>query len=292
VVTEDGWILCFGELVLGSQALVVNKFYSGRVFLPYPTVPWPTREQEIQWIPVRALCIGSFKPPDRVRLRVALLFPEVQWSEFIIEEEGCAIYERIPTPTGSRLVYRTGFARPIRTGYVPSISSPWLPILRSLIAEIHSKPRFVLYHHGFMRRILMAEVDSNTNDALYCSFRTVPHSGDDPAVYVHEVIMRKALEYEYRNGQPFHYRGTVVPGFADSRFFTEATEVGLPDPRSFPKDWWEEFVELFILRGVPERQFPTFVGHSLPDRYMMTADALDSYFYEEVARTRMRRIKP
>jgi hypothetical protein len=290
VVTEDGWILCFGELVLGSQALVVNKFYSGRVFLPYRTVPWPTQEQETQWIPVRALCIGSLKPPDRLRLRVALLFPEVQWSEFIIEEEGCAIYERIPTPTGSQLVYRTGFARPIRTGYVPSISLPWLPILRSLIAEIHSKPRFVLYHHGFMQRILMAEMDPNTNDALYCSFRTVPHRGDDPAEYVHEIIMKRHGRYEYRNGQPFGYIGTAVAGFADSRLFTEATGVGLPDPWSFPKDWWEEFINWFILRGVPQRQFPTFVGHSLPDRYMMTANALNSYFYQEMARTQMRTI--
>jgi hypothetical protein len=294
VVTEDGWILCFGELVLGSQALVVNKLYSGPFFLPYPTVPWPTQEQETQWIPVRVLCIGSFKPPDRLRLRVALLFPEVQWSEFIIEEEGCAIYERIPTPTGSRLVYRTGFARPIQTGYVPSISSPWLPILRSLIAEIHSKPRFVLYHHGFMQRILMAEVDSNTNDALYCSFRTVPHSGDDPAVYVHEVIMQKALEYEYRNGQPFNYRGTVIPGFADSRFFTEAIEASLLNLHQSPREWWDEFLKpgdkFYFYPNLPERQFPTFVGHSLPDRYMMTADALDSYFYEEVARTWMRTI--
>jgi hypothetical protein len=288
VLTEDGWLLCYGECVLGSQALVVNKLYAGPPLIR--SVPWPIQEQETVWIPVRALCIGSFKPPNRLRLRVALLFPEVQWVEFMIDDEGCAIYEETPTPTGSRLVYRTGLARPIYTGYVPSISSPWLAHLRSLVAEIHSKPRFVLYHHGFLQHILMAEVNPTTNDAHYCSFRTVPHRGDDPAEYLHEIIMRRHGRYEYRNGQPFGYIGTVVPGFADSRFFSEAIVVGLPNPWLFPKEWWEEFLKWFALSGVPERQFPTFVGHQLPSRSMMVADSLDSYFYEEVARTLARTI--
>jgi hypothetical protein len=288
VLTEDGWLLCYGECVLGSQALVVNKLYTGPPLMR--SVPWPIQERETVWIPIRALCIGSLKPPNQLRLRVALLFPEVQWVEFLIEDVGCAIYEKTPTPTGSRLVYRTGFARPISTGYVPSISSPWLSHLRSLIAEIHSKPRFVLYHHGFIQHILMAEVDRSTNDALYCSFRTVPHSGDNPAWYVHEIVMKRHGQYEYRNGLPFGYIGTAVAGFADSRFFTEATVLGLPDPWSFPEEWWEEFLKWFALSGVPERRFPTFVGHQLPSRYMMVADALDSYFYQEVARTAVRTI--
>jgi hypothetical protein len=289
VLTEDGWLLCYGEFVLGSQAIVVNRFQNWYWLWGRP-VPWPMREQETKWLPVRALGIGSFKPPRPLRLRVALLFPEIQWVEFLVEDEGCAIYKRTPTPDGSRLIYRTGFARPIATGYVPSISSPWLTALRSLVAEIHSKPRFVLYHHAFMQRILMAEVDPITNDALYCSFRTVPHSGDDPAEYVHEIIMQRVGRYQYHNGQPFGYLGTIVAGFADSRFFSEAVLSTGIGPYEFPREWWNSFLYHFDYRGSPERQFPTFVGYRIQNRSMLAADALDSFFYEEIARTVVRTI--
>jgi hypothetical protein len=291
VLTEDGWLLCYGECLLGSQALIVNRVRLGFTGgISQRAFPWPMKEQETKWVPVRALCIGSFKPPRHLRLRVALLFPEVQWVEFQVEDEGCAIYKRTPTPDGSRLIYRTGFARPIANGYVPSISSPWLAHLRSLVAEIHSKARFVLYHHGFMQRILMAEVDPNTNDALYCSFRTVPHSGDDPAEYVHEIIMKRVGRYQYRNGQPFGYIGTIVAGFADSRFFSEATILSGINPREFPELWWNFFLYHFDYRGMPRRQFPTFVGYRIQNRHMLAADALDSFFYQEIARTAMRTI--
>jgi hypothetical protein len=284
VLTEDNWILCAGYCELGSQALTVNKMFSGSgCIYPYYVGPQPIPEQETRWLPVRALILGSFRPPNRLRIQTALIVPWVQWTDFLIEDVGCAVYEYTPTHPGSRLVYRTGFARPIRLGYVPSVSSPFTPLLRSLVATILAKPRFVIYHHGFNERILMAEVDPETNSAVYCTFRTVPHVGSDTALFAHEIIMQRRRRYEYRNGQPQGYLGTILDGFGDSRFFTEATSAFLHDPFIFPDEWWEDFLDIFVYSPGPW-QFPTFVGHTLPQRYMMSADSVDSYFYQEIAR--------
>jgi hypothetical protein len=271
VITEDNWIRCAGYLQLGSQAITVNKPYSGFLYLlPYS----PTQEQETIWVPVRALIIGSFRPPNRLRLRTALLIPQLQWTEFLIEATGFAIYELTNTPTGSRLVYRTGFARPVRLGFVPSVASPFLPSLRTMLSEILTTPRFVIYHHPFAERILSAEVDPHTDQMTYCSFRTVPHTGENPAIFAHEFVYRRGGEYEYRDGQPFSYRSTKVAGFAGRNWLPEATLVaGVGN--------WDDY---FRYQNRPNPQLPDFVGHTLPQRDMMAASALNSFLYQELAR--------